>query len=72
MSHLIRDDQHTRVQRPSKGQILTPALKVIQQTKAERLLQWHAKNGHKKHSLLFKDEKIFTIKEQYNHQNNKK
>ena len=53
----------------SKGHLLTPALKEIQWTRAERLLQWHAENGHK--NILFMDEKIFTIEEQYNNQNNK-
>jgi hypothetical protein len=32
-------------------------------------LQWHAKNEHE--NILFMDEKIFTIEEQYNHQNDK-
>ena len=31
--------------------------------------QWHAKNRYE--NILFKDEKIFTIEEQYNNQNNK-
>jgi len=53
----------------SKGYILTPAVKAIRRTRAERLLQWHAKNGHE--NTLFTDEKIFGIEEQYNHQNNK-
>jgi len=52
----------------SNGDLLTPALKEIRQTRA-RLLQWHAENGHK--NILFMDEKIFTIEEQYNDQNNK-
>jgi hypothetical protein len=58
-----------RVHCCSKGHILTPALKAIQWTRAERLPQWHAENGQE--NILFTDEKIFTIKEQYNHQNNK-
>jgi hypothetical protein len=33
------------------------------------LLQWHTENGHE--NILFMEEKIFTIEEQYNHQNNK-
>ena len=37
--------------------------------KAQRLLQWHAENRHE--NIIFSDEKIFTIKEQYNHQNDK-
>jgi len=53
----------------SKGHLLTPALKEIRRTRAERLLQWHADNGRE--STLFTDEKFFTIEEQYNIQNNK-
>jgi len=52
----------------SKG-YLTPALKEIRQTRTEHLLQWHTKNEQE--NILFTDEKIFTIEEQYNHQNNK-
>jgi hypothetical protein len=51
----------------SKGHLLTPALKEIRWTRAERLLQWHAEIGHK--NILFTDEKFFTIEEQYNNQN---
>ena len=69
MSRLIRDDLHMRAHRCSKGHILTPALRAIRRTRAERLLQWHAENGHE--NILFTDEKIFTIEEQYNFQNNK-
>ena len=67
MSRLIRDDQHMRMHCRSRGHILPPALKVIRRTRAERLLQWHAENGHE--NILFPDEKIFTIEKQYNHQN---
>ena len=51
-----------------KGHLLTPALKDIRRTREERLLQWHAENGNE--NILFTDEKIFTIEEQYNNQNN--
>jgi len=51
----------------SKEHLLTPALKDITRIRAERLLQWHAENGHK--NILFTDEKIFTIKEQCNNHN---
>jgi hypothetical protein len=44
-------------------------LKEIRQTRPERLLQWHAKNGHE--NILFMDKKIFTIMKQYNCQNDK-
>jgi hypothetical protein len=43
-------------------------LKEIRQTRAKRL-QRQAENGHE--NILFTDEKIFTIEEQYNNQNNK-
>ena len=53
----------------SKGHFLTPALKGIRRTGAQRLLQRHADNRHE--NILFTDEKFFTIEEQYNNQNNK-
>jgi hypothetical protein len=53
----------------SKGHLLTPALKEIRRTRAERLLQWHAENG--KENILFTDKKFFTIEVQYNNQKNK-
>jgi hypothetical protein len=37
--------------------------------KSRGLLQWHAENGHK--NILFMDEKICAIEEQYNFQNYK-
>jgi hypothetical protein len=58
-----------RVHRRSKGHIVAPALKAIQRTRTEHLLQWHAENEHK--NILFTDEKIFTTDDRYNHQNNK-
>ena len=51
------------------GHLLTPALKEIRQTRTERLLQWHAESG--RGNILFADDKIFTIEEQYNRQNDK-
>jgi len=65
---LIRDDLHMRVHLRSKGHLLTPPWKEIWRTRAERL-QWHAKNRHE--NILFTYKKIYTIKEQYNNQNNK-
>ena len=68
-SCLIRDDLHMRAQLHSRGRFLPPALKEIQRTRAKRLLQQHAESGPE--NILFTDEKIFTIKEPYNNQNNK-
>jgi len=53
----------------SKGHLLTPALKELRRTRAERLLRWHVENWHE--NILFTDEKFFTIEEQYNNPNNK-
>jgi len=58
-----------RAHRRSKGHLLTPAVKEVRRTRAEHLLQWLAENGHE--NVLFTDEKIYTIEEQYNNQNNK-
>jgi hypothetical protein len=66
---LIRDDLHMRVHLCSKQHLITLALKEIRQTRAKRLLQWHTENGHE--NILFMDDKIFTIEEQYNNQINK-
>ena len=68
-SCLVRDDLHMRAHLRSKGHLLTPALKEIRRTRAERLLQWHPENEHE--NILFTDKKCFTIEEQYNNQNNK-
>ena len=37
--------------------------------KSDRLLQWHAENGHE--NFLFTDDKFFTIEEYHNNQTNK-
>ena len=68
-SCLIRDDLHMTLHRRSKGHLLTPPLKEIRRTRVERLLQWHVENGHG--NILVTDEKISTIEEQHNNQNNK-
>jgi len=66
-SYLIRGDLHMRVHLRSKKHLLNPALEEIGWTRAKHLLQSHAENFHE--NVLFMDEKIFTIKEQYNNQN---
>ena len=65
---LIKDDLHMRVHIRSKGHLITPALKEIRWARAKRLLQWHSEEHE---NILFTDEKIFTIAEQYNNQYNK-
>lgn len=69
MSRLIRDDLHMKAYRRSTGHLLTPQLKKIRLERCKRLLQWHADNGHE--NILFTDEKIFTVEEVFNKQNDK-
>ena len=56
-----------RAYRRAKGHLLTSSLKEVRETRTKRLFQWHAENGHE--NILFTDEEIFTIEEQYNRQN---
>jgi hypothetical protein len=63
-SRRIRSDLHMRAHLRSKGHLLTPALKEIRRTRAKRLLQRQAENEQE--NILFTDEKVFTIEEQYN------
>jgi len=51
---LNRVDLHMRAHLRSKGHLLTHALKEIPRTRAERLLQWPAENGHE--NILFTDD----------------
>jgi hypothetical protein len=60
-SCLIRDDLHLRAHLRSKGHLLTPPLKEIRWTRAERSLQWHAENWHE--NILSMDRKFFTNEE---------
>jgi hypothetical protein len=58
-----------RVHCCSKRHLVTPTLKEIRWTRAERPLHCQAENWHE--NILFTDEKSFTFKEQYNPQNYK-
>lgn len=69
MSRLIRDDLNMKAFRRSTGHLLTPNLKQIRLERCKRLLHWHADNGHE--NILFTDEKIFTVEEVFNKQNDK-
>lgn len=69
MSRLIRDDLHMKAYRRSTAHMLTPRLKEIRHERCKRLLLWHATNGHE--NILFTDEKIFTVEEVFNKQNDK-
>lgn len=69
MCRLVRDDLSMKAYRRSTGHLLTARLKEIRLTRCKRLLQWHATNGHE--NILFTDEKIFTVEEKFNRQNDR-
>lgn len=60
MSRLVRNDLNIRAYHRSTRHLLSPALKKIRLSRADRLSQWHAINGHE--NILFTDEKLFSIK----------
>lgn len=69
MSRLLSDDLGLKAYRRSTGHLLTQRLKEQRVIKSKRLLQRYANNGHRK--ILFTDEKIFTIEEAFNRQNDR-
>ncbi|KAL4153798.1 hypothetical protein QTP88_001631 [Uroleucon formosanum] len=69
MSQIIKEDLGLGAYRRSAGQRLTDALRQIRTTRAKKLLKRYAKNGHRQ--ILFTDEKIFTVEEKFNRQNDR-
>lgn len=69
MSRLLSEDLGLRAYRRRTGHYLDARLKNQRVLKCRRLLQRHAHNGHRR--ILFTDEKIFTIEESFNRQNDK-
>lgn len=69
MSRIIKEDLGLGACRRSTGQRLTDALRRIRATRAKKLLQQYAKNDHR--LILFTDEKIFTVEEKFNRQNDR-
>lgn len=69
MSRIIRQDLKLGAYRRSTGHRLTAALRCIRATRAKKLWQQHAKGGYRQ--ILFTDEKIFTVEEKFNRQNDR-
>ena len=69
MSRLLSENLHLRAYRRSTGHFLTPWLKKQRELKCKCLLQRYANNGRR--NILFTDEKIFTIEECFNRQNDR-
>lgn len=69
MSRLLSEDLGLKAYRRSTGHYLDARLKKQRVLKCRRLLQRYAHNGHRR--ILFTDEKIFTIEESFNRQNDR-
>jgi hypothetical protein len=69
MSRIIKDDLMLGAYRRSTGQRLSTSLCKLRVERSRRLLQRHANNGHRR--ILFTDEKIFTVEEKFNRQNDR-
>ena len=69
MSRIIQEDLHLRAYRRRTGHRLNPKLKSIRMHRSKQLLQRYANGGH--HRILFTDEKIFSIEEKFNRQNDR-
>ena len=69
MSRLLTEDLGLQAYRRSTEHFLTPWLMKQRELRCRRLLQRYASNGHQ--SILFMDEKISTIEESFNRQNDR-
>ena len=69
MSRILREDLGLGAYRRCVSHMLTPKLKEIRRTRCAALLQRFP--GKKYRKILFSDEKIFTIEEKFNRQNDR-
>lgn len=69
MSRIIKKDLGLGAYKRRTGHLLTVALKENRVKKCKRLLAEYADGGYKK--ILFTDEKIFTVQEKFNRQNDR-
>lgn len=69
ISGVIKDDLRLRAYKRHIRLLLTEALKPNSKLKARALLCRYGKSGHRR--ILFTDEKIFTIEESFNKQNDR-
>lgn len=69
MSRIIKKDLGLGAFKRRTGQLLTASLKTHRVEKSKRLLVEYANDRHKK--ILFTDEKIFTVQEKFNKQNDR-
>lgn len=69
MSRVLKTDLGMGAYKRSTGHLLTPTLKAIRRERAKKLLGRYADGRHR--DILFTDEKIFTVEEKFNKQNDR-
>lgn len=69
LKKIINDDLGLHAYRRRKGHLLNARLKAMRLARSRALLKQYAQNGHRK--ILFTDEKIFTVEENFNRQNDR-
>lgn len=69
ISRILKHDLGLQAYKRHTGHLLTPALKEQRKRKSKELRRQHARNGHRR--ILFTDEKIFTVEESFNKQNDR-
>ena len=69
MPRVLNHDLGLRAYKQRTGHFLTAALREQRVVKAKRLLKHYAGNGHR--SMLFSDEKVFTVEQCFNAQNDR-
>lgn len=69
MSRIIKQDLGLGAYKKHTGHLLTVALKQIRRVRSKCLLDKYAQGMHRK--ILFTDEKIFTVEEKFNKQNDR-
>lgn len=69
MSRMLKQDLKLGAYRRSTGHLLNDRLKEIRRLRAKKLLSRYGQKKYQK--ILFTDEKIFTVEESYNKQNDK-
>jgi len=69
LCRIIRDDLGMKAYKRYTGHLLTPQLREIRRVRSKALLQRHGVENYKK--ILFTDEKILTIEQKFNRQNDR-
>lgn len=69
ISRILKEDLKLGAFRRSTGQRLTLGLRSIRASRSKRLLKEHANGSYR--NILFTDEKIFTVEEKFNRQNDR-